>query len=357
MTAPDSAIRTLIEDSAGRHPGRPAILAPGREPLTYRDLVDLVENTGRQLRALGLGRDATVAAVFPNGPDMASAFIALSACCAYAPLNPAFMRPDFERCLHGLGARALLVEERSPAAAVAAAEHLGVPILRIRKRPEAGAFELVHGVPPSERDRPGEDDTALLLYTSGTTSSPKLVPLSSENLAASARHIAQALVLNPDDRCLNIMPLFHVHGLMAAVLASLCAGASVVCTVAGASGARPQPPGPHGRRPGLADPQPAPLVDVPVRSAAAASAGELSAEAVRSPRRPAHLRPDGVFPRSLRGETHPLTSGPGRTPARAPSQERAGKAPGGAASRRISDSRPSQVAAEQTTLRASAVSV
>ena len=70
----------------------------------------------------------------------------------------------------------------------------------------------------------------MLLHTSGTTSKPKLVPLTSANLAASARHISATLSLSPEDRCLNVMPLFHIHGLLAALLASLSAGASVVCS-------------------------------------------------------------------------------------------------------------------------------
>ena len=74
------------------------------------------------------------------------------------------------------------------------------------------------------------DDIALLLHTSGTTSRPKLVPLSHANLAASAAHIGATLGLAADDRCLNIMPLFHIHGLIAAVLSSLAAGGSVFCT-------------------------------------------------------------------------------------------------------------------------------
>ena len=73
-------------------------------------------------------------------------------------------------------------------------------------------------------------DVALLLHTSGTTSRPKLVPLTHANLAASAAHIGTVLRLKPDDRCLNIMPLFHIHGLIAAVLASLAAGGSTFCT-------------------------------------------------------------------------------------------------------------------------------
>ena len=69
----------------------------------------------------------------------------------------------------------------------------------------------------------------MLMHTSGTTARPKIVPLSHRNICASARHIAAALALSPADRCLNIMPLFHIHGLIAAVSASLGAGASVHC--------------------------------------------------------------------------------------------------------------------------------
>jgi acyl-CoA synthetase (AMP-forming)/AMP-acid ligase II len=69
-----------------------------------------------------------------------------------------------------------------------------------------------------------------VLHTSGTTSRPKIVPLTHGNLACNAQNIARSLTLTPDDRCLNVMPLFHVHGLVGAVLGSLAAGASVVCT-------------------------------------------------------------------------------------------------------------------------------
>jgi non-ribosomal peptide synthetase component F len=77
---------------------------------------------------------------------------------------------------------------------------------------------------------PKEGDVALVLHTSGTTSRPKLVPLTHANLCASAHHIGLTLGLNPNDRCLNVMPLFHIHGLVGAVLSTLAAGGSVVCT-------------------------------------------------------------------------------------------------------------------------------
>ena len=71
---------------------------------------------------------------------------------------------------------------------------------------------------------------ALVLHTSGTTSRPKIVPLSQRNLVASATHIGRTLRFTPADRGLNIMPLFHIHGLIAGVLAPLSAGSFVFCT-------------------------------------------------------------------------------------------------------------------------------
>ena len=119
----------------------------------------------------------------------------------------------------------------SPALAVAAARN--IPLLWLKPGQVAGNFTL-HGpdaAAPAARGGFAEDgDIALVLHTSGTTSRPKIVPLSHINVTASAYHIGQTLALTPDDVCLNIMPLFHIHGLIAASLSSIAAGASVVCT-------------------------------------------------------------------------------------------------------------------------------
>jgi len=69
-----------------------------------------------------------------------------------------------------------------------------------------------------------------VLHTSGTTSRPKIVPLTHANLIASASNIVRTLNLTADDCCLNVMPLFHIHGLVAAVLASITSGGSIFCT-------------------------------------------------------------------------------------------------------------------------------
>jgi acyl-CoA synthetase (AMP-forming)/AMP-acid ligase II len=217
-----------------------SVAAPGRGALSYGGLHTLAQDTVASLNSRGIGRNDRVAIVLPNGPEMATAFIAVASGAATAPLNPAYRRPEFRFYLEDLHARALLVEEGSTSDAVSVARELGVEVLEMRVESEdpAGVFRLVGDggtgqgrMPAGTRGGPAEpDDVALVLHTSGTTSRPKIVPLTQRNICASARNIALALDLTAADRCLNVMPLFHIHGLMAAVLASVGVGASVFCT-------------------------------------------------------------------------------------------------------------------------------
>ncbi|MCB1486290.1 MAG: AMP-binding protein, partial [Bauldia sp.] len=190
--------------------------------------------TVERLNAFGIGRGDRVAIVLPNGPEMATAFLSVAAAATTAPLNPAYRAEELEFYLGDIGPKAVLVAEEEEGPVVAVAHRLGIPVLRLihNLAHPAGAF-TIYGDLEGHAKHPGiaePDDIALLLHTSGTTSRPKLVPLAHANLAASASHIGRTLSLGPDDRCLNIMPLFHIHGLIAAVLSSLAAGGSVHCT-------------------------------------------------------------------------------------------------------------------------------
>ena len=208
---------------------RTAVAAPGRAGITYAALREQCAAVGRQLRGAGIGPDDRVAIVLPNGPAMASAFACTAPWCATAPLNPAYKADEFGFYLEDLDAAALVVDAGSVSPAVAQAEARGIPVLRIAESDAAGAFAL-DGVAEAEVVRRPASATALILHTSGTTSRPKMVPLSQANLVASAGNIAATLRLSPADRCLNVMPLFHIHGLMAPVLATLSVGAEVACT-------------------------------------------------------------------------------------------------------------------------------
>jgi acyl-CoA synthetase (AMP-forming)/AMP-acid ligase II len=212
----------------------PALGEPERGWLSHGGLRDLVARTVAALNRMGIGRGDRVAIVLPNGPEMAAAFVAIAAGATTAPLNPAYKAEEFDFYLGDLDARALVVLDGMDSPALAVAARRGIPVLRLVPGEAAGAFTL--DAPAAMAGTPGSsgfaaaEDAALVLHTSGTTSRPKMVPLSQANVTASAHHIALTLALGPGDVCLNIMPLFHIHGLMAATLASLGAGAAVCCT-------------------------------------------------------------------------------------------------------------------------------
>ncbi len=232
MAYPADTVVRLLEKGAARDT---ALAAPDRIGLSYAGLRGLAQRTVEALNGMGIGRGDRVALVLPNGPELAGAFLAMACGATTAPLNPAYRAEEFEFYLTDLRAKALVIADgmESPARAVAAA--ISIPILEMTSdRTMAGAFSLTPqrhlAGRPEAAGLAAADDVALVLHTSGTTARPKIVPLTHRNITASAYHIADTLALTPGDCCLNVMPLFHIHGLIAAVLASLAAGGAVCCT-------------------------------------------------------------------------------------------------------------------------------
>ena len=225
---------TLTALIAAGQDSAPAIAAPGRPVLTYGALRTLAKRTVTALNAMGIGRHDRVAIVLPNGPEMAAAFVAFGAGATTAPLNPAYKMEELDFYLSDLNSRALVVQAGVDGPARAAAAARNIPIIELTPGPAgAGDFTLAPGALSGEAAHPGPaepGDIALVLHTSGTTSRPKIVPLSQANVTASAASIAASLALTHDDACLNMMPLFHIHGLIAATLATLSAGGTVFCT-------------------------------------------------------------------------------------------------------------------------------
>jgi acyl-CoA synthetase (AMP-forming)/AMP-acid ligase II len=233
MTVPETLSTVMARGEATA----PAIGAPGRTPLTHAGLRGLAERTVASLNTLGIGRGDRVAIVLPNGPEMATAFLTIGCGATTAPLNPAYRTDEFDFYLSDLNARALVILEgmESPSREVAAAKHIPIISLVPDSDGPAGTFTLRSESPdassaPAAPGLAGTDDVVLVLHTSGTTARPKIVPLRHRNVAASARNIGRVLQLTPNDVCMNIMPLFHIHGLIAATLSSIAAGGCVNCT-------------------------------------------------------------------------------------------------------------------------------
>jgi acyl-CoA synthetase (AMP-forming)/AMP-acid ligase II len=211
-------------------PSRIAIsVAGGGSSITYSQLRQQVDGLAKTLNKLGLGCGDRIAMALPNGLEMIASFLAASTVGTAAPLNPSYTRDEFKFYLEDTSARALIVppkdcEEARAAAGddvtIIEAEIDGDGQVRFSSAGTAGA--------PRSPKIPDPNDIALILHTSGTTSRPKRVPLSHANLMTSARNVSETYQLTSEDVSLCVMPLFHVHGLVASTLATLFTGGTVI---------------------------------------------------------------------------------------------------------------------------------
>ena len=210
-----------------------AIFAENRLSATYQQLVLQVEYIGRSLRHLGLSRSARVAIALPSGPDLAVASLGVATYATCAPLNPDGSADELGFCLEDAGVQAVIVPHGVECTTRMLAQRKGLLIVDLETMPDqvAGTFRLqnLDVNAKIECDWGKGEDIAFVLHTSGTTARPKLVPLSHRQLCCSARNIADVLRLSPSDRCLCVMPLYHIHGL-STLFASIASKASFVCS-------------------------------------------------------------------------------------------------------------------------------
>ena len=217
-------IKNIIED---QNDNNIALTSESNPPLLYKDLKLFVNKIASQLAGNGISNKDRAAIVLPNGPFMASSFLTLSSYMSAAPLNPSYKTNEYEFYLKDLNPKIVIVEPNSSNEVIGVAKNLNIPVceIKIKKDDPSGLLNLFNI--ESKYQLPEENDEALVLHTSGTTSRPKIVPLTNKNIYSSAENISKSLNLSEADHCLNIMPLFHIHGLIAILAASIKSGASV----------------------------------------------------------------------------------------------------------------------------------
>lgn len=216
---------TLLDLLAGQ-PDSTAIIVPEKDlRISYDALKQQVVAVAEALAAAGVKRGDRIGIALPNGLPNVVTFLAASMVGTAAPLNPAYKEDDFRFYLEDTAARFLLLPpEGAEEARRAASDH--VPVIAV-DLDETGAVRLSsQGRTPFAP--PSIDDVALILHTSGSTGRPKRVPLTHAQLSISAQNVANTYGLTRDDVSLCVMPLFHVHGLVASTLATLATGGTVV---------------------------------------------------------------------------------------------------------------------------------
>jgi acyl-CoA synthetase (AMP-forming)/AMP-acid ligase II len=220
---PSTLLDLLKHDPAGKT----AIVLPEQNiHITYAALLSQVQFVAEQLAAAGVNRGDRVGIALPNGLPVIVSFLAAAAAGTAAPLNPLYKEDEFRFYLEDTSARVLILPPDGAEDARRAAGDR-VRILTI-DMDAAGTVSLsgVSGRQPVTP--PAVDDVALVLHTSGSTGRPKRVPLAHANLSISAQNVARSYALTVDDVSLCVMPLFHVHGLVASTLATLATGGTVV---------------------------------------------------------------------------------------------------------------------------------
>ncbi|MEH2013301.1 acyl--CoA ligase [Nostoc sp.] len=210
-----------------------ALVTPGGRSLTYKQLRENVVGLVSQLNSFGLQRGDRIAIAMTNGSPMAITFLAAALCGTAAPLNPKYKQEEFAFYYEDTQAKALITLSEGPEAAIAGVT-LDMILINAKVNTDSTlSFELVKtGSEPAESSNPiapNADDLAMILHTSGTTSRPKRVPIRHRNLIASAGNIIGAYSLTAADTTLCLMPLFHIHGLVGCLLATLASGGTLIC--------------------------------------------------------------------------------------------------------------------------------
>jgi acyl-CoA synthetase (AMP-forming)/AMP-acid ligase II len=226
-TTVDPAPTTLLGSFSSIPSEATAVIIPEQDiRVGYGALRRQVRDLAEALAAFGIGRNDRVGMALPNGLPTIVSFLAASEVGTAAPLNPAYKEDEFRFYLEDTGARVLLLPpEGADEARRAAGDR--VPVLAVAMD-ATGTVTLPAVTSRRPVASPTADDVALILHTSGSTGRPKRVPLTHANLTISARNVARSYALTSEDVSLCVMPLFHVHGLVASTLATLATGGTVV---------------------------------------------------------------------------------------------------------------------------------
>ncbi|EIG61459.1 MULTISPECIES: non-ribosomal peptide synthetase [unclassified Bradyrhizobium] len=224
----------LLDFHARKTPAAPALLAPGRPVLNYGGIGARTQDLVRTLRGFGIAPADRIAVALPRGADSALALIAVASSCACVPVNPDLTVDELQRYFSELKLTALVTRADTNSAARDVAKALDIAMIDFvpGAQDDLGGCTFVGPAvgPASSSGASRGDDDAFILLTSGTAARPKMVPLTHRHVCLSAYNAGRVLSLASHDRLLNVLPLFHAHGLISGLLTALAAGSSVICT-------------------------------------------------------------------------------------------------------------------------------
>ena len=202
------------------------IIADDNTVVNNQTLKDLVRNNSKVLHQNSITNNDNIAIILNNSIDFVVSFFSIINVGVSAPLNPNYTEAEFAFYFKDLKPKIIICNFDDSHPSVICAKKYKIKIIKIenlnfidkqKQRRELKKIRLSN-----------KNDTALILHTSGTTSKPKMVPLTHNNLLNSAQNIAKTIKLTKRDKNIILMPSFHIHGIVASILAPLVSGGKIV---------------------------------------------------------------------------------------------------------------------------------
>lgn len=223
----------LIAQQASISPDATAINSDGGS-LSFAQLLQIQNDFGNYLRNKGVEVDSKVALILSQGPTMAICALSVAQVATCVPLNPDYTSEELQNCLNQI--QPILVITTRELNKKVLESHLDdkfkvieVELTMDFKGLIAGSVQIPTTDATSLPNTKG-NTIAYQLFTSGSTSQPKMVPLTHEQLLVSTQNLISSLRLSAEDRCLNMMTMFHVGGLLDLLIAPLSVGCQVFIT-------------------------------------------------------------------------------------------------------------------------------
>ena len=233
MPGKKNTIYEAIKQQARKYPNKPALMAPHGAVLSYEELSNNIDQIKTQLHQAGIRQNSRIAIILPRETSDILINLSVSSYATAAPLSSELSAMEYQYLFRQMKIKALITDSKIAHAAVMAARKLNIKLVTVKKYKKQGTVELIipsgtikHQVKPVF---PGLKDAAFILHTSGTTAQPKIVALTQANIYYGALNIIKALKLTAQDKCLSVMPLYHVHGLMV-MIATIFSGGTFVYT-------------------------------------------------------------------------------------------------------------------------------
>ncbi len=224
---------SLINILKTNNPNKKAIIVPNEDSFTYSELTKNVNKLTKQLIEFGIKKNDRVAIYLTNKPETIIIFLAISEIATAAPLNPAYTASEVQFYMEDINAKYLITSEEPKYKEAFKGCPSNAHIITINYN--NNEFCLIQNdnlknksIEKNSSKNNNSDDVALILHTSGTTSRPKRVPLSHKNIYISIENISESYNLTSKDISLCIMPLFHIHGLVASTLSTLFTGGTII---------------------------------------------------------------------------------------------------------------------------------